>query len=317
VTSGSSEAIRATSSSVAMLPRYRVRSSRVTGTERQPGRSGNIATNATISQRTINVSAASRRDGDGADQGAGSVGPRRSVPLRAGKAKQPTAALWSESASRPQGLGKVLVTSQVKTSWTDTFSCYTGLSERGETATAVLEGQDLNLSLPILEQNPNGARRVAVGVGIGFLQPERGGMLFADPAGQRGHEVQLSDFGGDGGDPGEREPDRRPGRFDVPAGADRNQYRHLAGSLRTQPEYECDQPRISRTPEQGRVLGRAALRHYRRPGRSVPPVPARRLEGHEGHLPGPESESEDVQEHVEEERQEDPAVSSEPATGTT
>jgi hypothetical protein len=78
------------------------------------------------------------------------------VPLRAGKAKQPTAALWSESASRPQGLGKVLVTSQVKTSWTDTFSCYTGLSERGETATAVLEGQDLNLSLPILEQNPNG-----------------------------------------------------------------------------------------------------------------------------------------------------------------
>lgn len=60
-----------------------------------------------------------------------------------GKAKQPTAALWSESASRPQELGKVLVTSQVKTSWTDIFSCYTGLSEHGETATAVLEGQDV------------------------------------------------------------------------------------------------------------------------------------------------------------------------------
>src|SRR5690348_13626240 len=92
VTSGSSEAIRATSSSVAMLPRYRVRSSRVTGAERQSGRSGNIAT---------------------------------------------------------------------KTPWTDTFSCYTGLSERGETATAVLEGQDVNLSLPILEQNPNGPASLA------------------------------------------------------------------------------------------------------------------------------------------------------------
>jgi len=39
-----------------------------------------------------------------------------------GKAKQPTAALWSESASRPQELGKVLVTSQVETSWTDTVT---------------------------------------------------------------------------------------------------------------------------------------------------------------------------------------------------
>jgi len=53
------------------------------------------------------------------------------------------------------------VTAQAKTSWTDTFSCYTGLSERGETATAVLEGQDLNLSLPILEQNPNGPASLA------------------------------------------------------------------------------------------------------------------------------------------------------------
>lgn len=78
-----------------------------------------------------------------------------------GKAKQPTAALWSESASRPQELGQVLVTSQVKTSWTDTFSCSTGLSERGETATAVLKGQDVNLSLPILEQNPNGPASLA------------------------------------------------------------------------------------------------------------------------------------------------------------
>lgn len=36
-----------------------------------------------------------------------------------------------------------------------TFACSTGLAEQGQTAAQVVQGRDLNLSLPVLEQNPD------------------------------------------------------------------------------------------------------------------------------------------------------------------
>src|SRR5690348_15379220 len=80
---------------------------------------------------------------NGADQGAGSVGPRHSGPLRAGQGEAANRGAVVRKRPHPQELGKVLVTSQAKTSWTDTLSCYTGLSERGKTATAVLDRNHL------------------------------------------------------------------------------------------------------------------------------------------------------------------------------
>src|SRR5690242_5782416 len=109
-------------------------------------------------------------------------------------------------------------------------------------------------------------------------------MLSADPAGQRGHEVQLSDFGEDGGDPGEREPDRRPGRLDVPA-KDASWAGLLYGitAALAVPFLQC----LPDAWKDTKAIYQA-----------------------------PKAKAKDAQEHVEE-HQEDPAVSSEPATGTT
>ena len=78
-----------------------------------------------------------------------------------GQPKQPSATLWSESAAGSQPVGSVLATSQTKARWTGTFACYTGLSGHGQTASAVIKGQDINLSLPTLEQNLGGQSSLA------------------------------------------------------------------------------------------------------------------------------------------------------------
>ena len=69
-----------------------------------------------------------------------------------GQPKQPSATLWSESAAGQQSVGSVLATSQTKARWTGTFACYTGLSGHGQTASAVIKGQDINLSCPPLNK---------------------------------------------------------------------------------------------------------------------------------------------------------------------
>jgi hypothetical protein len=63
--------------------------------------------------------------------------------------------LVSESLAGKQESGMVLVRSgSTKKARTFTFTCITGLAEQNRTAATVVQNQDLNLSLPILEQNP-------------------------------------------------------------------------------------------------------------------------------------------------------------------
>ncbi len=67
----------------------------------------------------------------------------------------PTIPLISESLADTQSLGRVLVKSETtRKSRTFNFTCRTGLTMQGQTAATVVQNQDLNLSLPILEQNP-------------------------------------------------------------------------------------------------------------------------------------------------------------------
>jgi hypothetical protein len=69
--------------------------------------------------------------------------PERAIPL------------VSESLAGTQPIGKVLVRSKsTRHSKTFNFTCLTGLTVRGQTAATVVQNQDLNLSLPVLEQNP-------------------------------------------------------------------------------------------------------------------------------------------------------------------
>ena len=62
---------------------------------------------------------------------------------------------WSESPVGRQWAGGVLASVHSKSRWHGMFSCYTGLSEQGQTASTVIKDRDINLSLPALEQNPD------------------------------------------------------------------------------------------------------------------------------------------------------------------
>ncbi len=62
--------------------------------------------------------------------------------------------LWSEGVSGSLPAGNVVaVTGPAKLPIT--FACSTGLAEQGQTVAQVVRGRDLNLSLPVLEQNPD------------------------------------------------------------------------------------------------------------------------------------------------------------------
>jgi hypothetical protein len=72
----------------------------------------------------------------------------------------PQAGFWSEGAAGNQLIGQVLVVSG-PTKKPLNFTCFTGLSQHGQTAATVVHDRDLNLSLPILEQNPDGQPMLA------------------------------------------------------------------------------------------------------------------------------------------------------------
>ncbi len=61
--------------------------------------------------------------------------------------------LWSETAAGKQPSGTVLVR-HGPTRTPLSFTCVTGLAEQDQTAATVVQNRDLNLSLPVLEQNP-------------------------------------------------------------------------------------------------------------------------------------------------------------------
>ena len=67
---------------------------------------------------------------------------------------------WSESLTSRQPVGRVLVRSG-PTKKPLNFTCFTGLAEQGQTAATIVENRDLNLSLPVLEQNPDAASALA------------------------------------------------------------------------------------------------------------------------------------------------------------
>jgi hypothetical protein len=72
-----------------------------------------------------------------------------------GKRKPSAIPLISESVVAKQQVGWVLVMPEsTKNSVRFQFTCFTGLAELGQTADTVVHNQDLNLSLPVLEQNP-------------------------------------------------------------------------------------------------------------------------------------------------------------------
>ncbi len=77
-----------------------------------------------------------------------------------GKAYPGAVPLWSESVTGRQNTGTVLVRSG-PTKKSLNFTCYTGLAEHGQTAATVVQDRDLNLSLPVLEQNPAGESTLA------------------------------------------------------------------------------------------------------------------------------------------------------------
>ena len=64
--------------------------------------------------------------------------------------------LISESPVDTQPMGNVLVVESKPTKKPQTFNftCFTGLASEGQTAETVVQDRDLNLSLPVLEQNP-------------------------------------------------------------------------------------------------------------------------------------------------------------------
>src|SRR5215467_14093733 len=70
--------------------------------------------------------------------------------------RYPTVPLISEGlAGNNQPVGMVLVKSEsTHRSRNFNFTCLTGLTEQGQTAATVVQNQDLNLSLPVLEENP-------------------------------------------------------------------------------------------------------------------------------------------------------------------
>ena len=70
--------------------------------------------------------------------------------------RYPTVPLISDGlAGNNQPVGRVLVKSEsTHRSRNFNFTCLTGLTEQGQTAATVVQNQDLNLSLPVLEQNP-------------------------------------------------------------------------------------------------------------------------------------------------------------------
>jgi hypothetical protein len=72
----------------------------------------------------------------------------------------PQAGFWSEGAAGNQFIGQVLVVPG-PTKEPLNFTCFTGLSQHGQTAATVVKDRDLNLSLPILEQNPDGQPMLA------------------------------------------------------------------------------------------------------------------------------------------------------------
>jgi hypothetical protein len=72
----------------------------------------------------------------------------------------PQAGFWSEGGVSNHFIGHVLVVPG-PTKEPLYFTCFTGLSQHGQTAATVVQDRDLNLSLPILEQNPDGLPMLA------------------------------------------------------------------------------------------------------------------------------------------------------------
>ena len=72
----------------------------------------------------------------------------------------PRADLWSEGPADKQFIGQVLVVPG-PTKKPLNFTCATGLSQYGQSAAKVVQDRDLNLSLPVLEQNPDGQPMLA------------------------------------------------------------------------------------------------------------------------------------------------------------
>jgi hypothetical protein len=63
--------------------------------------------------------------------------------------------LYSESLVGEQKVGSVLVIPRSTKKYLNfNFTCFTGLTQQGQAAATVVQEQDLNLSLPVLEQNP-------------------------------------------------------------------------------------------------------------------------------------------------------------------
>jgi hypothetical protein len=62
----------------------------------------------------------------------------------------------SESTANPPKMASVrVVPGPTKRHHQFNFTCYTGLTEQGQTTETVVQNRDLNLSLPVLEQNPD------------------------------------------------------------------------------------------------------------------------------------------------------------------
>lgn len=77
-----------------------------------------------------------------------------------GKAYPGAVPLWSESPTGRQSTGTVLVRPG-PTKKPLNFTCFTGLAGHDQTAATVVQDRDLNLSLPVLEQNPVGESALA------------------------------------------------------------------------------------------------------------------------------------------------------------
>jgi hypothetical protein len=71
-----------------------------------------------------------------------------------GKPRPESVQFWSESVSGSQLTGNVVAVAG-PAKLPITFACSTGLAEQGQTVAQVIQGRDLNLSLPVLEQNPD------------------------------------------------------------------------------------------------------------------------------------------------------------------
>lgn len=63
--------------------------------------------------------------------------------------------LLSQGTTPQQSAGKVLAIPDDSDSWSRTLSCYTGLASHGQNAARAIKDQDINLTMPVLQQNPD------------------------------------------------------------------------------------------------------------------------------------------------------------------